>query len=491
MPEQPTPAPAPSALLVIDAQNDFLTPGGAFSKRHCDAEQLAQTIVWLARAARGQGRSIAWIRSVYGEIEGSPDELRGLTHASGGCCARGSWGAELVAPVEAVLREGAGRGAEWAIEKRWYSAFRDTELHPRLAAAGATRLILCGVATNVCVLETAREARALGYEIEVVEDATTAGSSSKHIRALRAIEALGGRIRRAGELFSESGEPFALTGLGAGGSTLWCGALRDCIADDASGFEAIAREVGWSAMFHRGGEVPRRVAIQGTRSSDGAEPLYRHPVDEQPALQAFTPHVDAVRRAVEARMGQALNHCLLQLYRDGRDWIGEHSDKTLDLVRGSSIVNVSLGQMRTMVLRPKRGNEEDARTQKVPLPHGSFLVMDAATNQAFYHAIKQQGEGPHDGPRISLTFRSIGTWMNPATGAVWGVGALAAGREEAEARALARRALPAPLREATMRAEAERMLRLFREENIDPSFDVAAYRPGFDALDLRGLTETA
>jgi alkylated DNA repair dioxygenase AlkB len=365
----------------------------------------------------------------------------------------------------------------------------DTELHARFTAAGVSRLILCGVATDGCVLETAREARALGYEVEVVEDATTAGTSSKHVRALRAIEALGGRPRRAGELFSEGSEPFALTGLGGGGSLLWCGALRAVLAGDATSFEAVAREVGWSAMFHRGGEVPRRVAIQGTRSSEGVEPLYRHPVDGQPALVDWTPHVDAIRRAVEARVGHPLNHCLIQLYRDGRDWIGEHSDKTLDLVPGSSIVNVSLGEMRTMVLRPKRSAGEDARVQKVPLPHGSFLVMDAATNRSHYHAIKQQGEGPHDGPRISLTFRSIGTFTNPATGAVWGVGAPAAGREEGEARARSRAALPGPLREAEERAEAERMLRLFREENIDPAFDAAAYRPGFDVLDLRSLNE--
>ncbi|MFT3774461.1 MAG: isochorismatase family protein [Minicystis sp.] len=487
MPEQPTSATARSALLVIDAQNDFLTPDGASPKSHADTAQIVQSIVRLAQAARGQGRSIAWIRSVYGEIAGTAEELSGRTHAGGGCCVRGAWGAELVAPVAAVLGEGAGRDAEWVIEKRWYSAFRDTELHARLTAAGVSRLVLCGVATNVSVLETAREARKLGYDVEVVEDATTAGTSSKHVRALREIEALGGRIRRAGELFSEGGEPLALTGLGAGGTTLWCGALRECIADDASGFEAVLREVGWNVMFHRGGEVPRRVAIQGTRTSDGVEPLYRHPVDEQPALQDWTPRVDAIRRAVEARVGYPLNHGLLQLYRDGRDWIGEHADKTLDLVPHSPIINVSLGAMRTMVLRPKQGAEEDARTQKLPLPHGSFLVMDAATNRAFYHAIKQQGEGAHDGPRISLTFRSIGTFVNPATGAVWGVGAPTASREEAEARALARRALPAEARAAEERAEAERMLRLFREENMDPAFDIAAYRPGFEALDLRSL----
>ncbi|AUX47320.1 uncharacterized protein SOCE26_088380 [Sorangium cellulosum] len=80
-------------------------------------------------------------------------------------------------------------------------------------------------------------------------------------------------------------------------------------------------------------EVPRLVAIQGERAPDGAVPLYRHPADEQPELRAFTPAVDRIRREVERRVGHPLNHCLLQLYRTGRDWISEHSDKTLDRPR--------------------------------------------------------------------------------------------------------------------------------------------------------------
>jgi hypothetical protein len=200
--------------------------------------------------------------------------------------------------------------------------------------------------------------------------------------------------------------------------------------------------------------------------------------------------VDRIRRAVEAHVGHPLNHCLLQLYRHGRDWIGEHTDKTLDLARPSSIVNVSLGRTRTMVLRPKRAaGEASAATQKLPLPHGSFLVMGLETNREFSHAIRQEGPSDEDGPRISLTFRHIGTLYDAGAGAVWGVGAPTSGRAEAEARARGRAALPADERERRERAEAERMIQLFREENVDPDFDPASYRPGFEALDLRTLRE--
>jgi hypothetical protein len=398
----------------------------------------------------------------------------------------------VIEPLRAISAEESG---DWHAEKRWYSAFRDTGLHERLQAARVGRVILAGVATNVCVLATAREARALGYEVEVLADATAAGTASRHAAALREIEKMGGRTRGWSELLSEGDRPVALRGLGAGDSVLWCGALRSCI-DGATTYEALEREVAWSAMFHRGGEVPRRVAIQGTRGPGQVEPLYRHPVDGQPALGDWTPVVDRIRRATEERAGHPLNHCLLQLYRNGRDWISEHSDKTLDLVRPSFIVNVSLGRTRTMVLRPKKSGEDVPRSaqsaqsvQKIPLPHGSVLLMGLETNRALYHAIKQEGASDHDGPRISLTFRHIGTSLDPTTGAVWGGGAPDEDPAEALQRARARAALGPAERTRQEHDEAEHMLRLFRDENVDPAFDAARYRPGFAAVDLRTLNE--
>ncbi|HEY0194857.1 MAG TPA: alpha-ketoglutarate-dependent dioxygenase AlkB, partial [Kofleriaceae bacterium] len=232
-------------------------------------------------------------------------------------------------------------------------------------------------------------------------------------------------------------------------------------------------------------DVPRLVALQGELGGDGVEPLYRHPADEQPAMQRFTPTVERIRRAVERRVGHPLNHALIQQYRHGKDWISEHADKTLDLVRPSFIVNVSLGQRRTMILRPKHG---DAPLQRIPLPHGSLLQMDLATNQQWFHGIKQ--EGASDGARISLTFRQIGTSWDPAADAVWGIGAPSADRGEATRRAQARAARDPAVAAREDRAEAERMIQLFRDENNDPTFDArAAYHPGFELRNL-GILNT-
>jgi len=48
--------------------------------------------------------------------------------------------------------------------------------------------------------------------------------------------------------------------------------------------------------------------------------------------------VEAIRDHVEKTLGHPVNHALLQLYRTSEDYISEHSDKTIDVVRGSNIV---------------------------------------------------------------------------------------------------------------------------------------------------------
>ena len=96
-------------------------------------------------------------------------------------------------------------------------------------------------------------------------------------------------------------------------------------------------------MSHQGGDVPRLVSVQGEIGEDGSIPIYRHPADESPPLLPFTPAVSLIRSEVERRLGHKVNHCLIQFYRNGTDYISEHSDKTLDIAPDSFIANVSLG----------------------------------------------------------------------------------------------------------------------------------------------------
>ena len=113
--------------------------------------------------------------------------------------------------------------------------------------------------------------------------------------------------------------------IGTGDSRILHKVLSSPLSDDA--FQLLGEEVDWQTMHHRGGEVPRLVAVQGQIGKDGSVPLYRHPADESPPLLRFSPTVERIRRVVEEAVKQPLNHVLIQLYRDGIDNISEHSDK--------------------------------------------------------------------------------------------------------------------------------------------------------------------
>lgn len=218
-------------------------------------------------------------------------------------------------------------------------------------------------------------------------------------------------------------------------------------ADQA--FSDMKHNTAWQKMYHRTGEVPRLVAVQGVVCPDGTIPIYRHPADESPRLLPFDQTVDCLRKRCEDFVKHPLNHVLIQYYRNGEDNISEHSDKTLDIVRGSSIVNLSLGAMRTMTLRTKKessrngaenpkdgtatfASSQPRTTHRVRLPHNSLFILGERTNANWLHSIKadkrpgfekSHEELDFDGERISLTFRNIGTFIDPKKKTIWGQGA--------------------------------------------------------------------
>ncbi len=63
---------------------------------------------------------------------------------------------------------------EFVLEKRWYSGFRDTGLNQLLKDLNISRLVITGIATNICVLHTVCDATYERYEVYVVRDATAA-----------------------------------------------------------------------------------------------------------------------------------------------------------------------------------------------------------------------------------------------------------------------------------------------------------------------------
>lgn len=282
---------------------------------------------------------------------------------------------------------------------------------------------------------------------------------------------------------SQSAE-YVQTGIGEGDSRI----VHNLDLPDQT-FERIKAEVDWQKMYHMSGQVPRLVAVQGQGQTESTIPIYRHPADESPPFKPFTPAVDEVRVAVEKILAHPLNHVLIQLYRDGQDRISEHSDKTLDIVRGSFICNASLGAERVMVLRTKssaletsEGTESNRTSQRVSLPHNSLFVLGPNTNMRWLHGIradkrpettKSAQEQAYGGQRISLTFRHIGTFIDTATNTIWGQGAVSKNSDQAR---MVVHGNP---------TETERLIRAFSQENRATEFDWDdVYGGGFDVVNF-------
>lgn len=212
-------------------------------------------------------------------------------------------------------------------------------------------------------------------------------------------------------------------------------------------------------------------------------PIYRHPADFTPPLEPFSSTVSLIRQHVEKALNHPVNHVLIQHYRTGADYISEHSDKTVDVVRGSNIVNVSLGAQRTMFLRTKKEKDAAAATpritQRIPLPHNSMFVMGLDTNNKWMHSIhtdkrpmktKSPAEQFQGGERISLTFRHVGTFLTKGEKKIWGQGAKSKTKDEAR-----------PV--VNGGEEAEKLLAAFGRENHESTFVWDDhYGQGFDVL---------
>ena len=110
--------------------------------------------------------------------------------------------------------------------------------------------------------------------------------------------------------------------------------------------------------------------------------------------------------ALEKKLAEAyqteFNIILLNLYRDGRDSNGWHSDDEAELGKNPVIASISLGEERVFHLRHKSRKE---LKYKINLGHGSLLLMKGSTQHHWQHQIPKSRRMMK--PRINLTFRKV------------------------------------------------------------------------------------
>ena len=112
--------------------------------------------------------------------------------------------------------------------------------------------------------------------------------------------------------------------------------------------------------------------------------------------------LSVIRKAVNAAAGEQFNSVLANLYRDGNDTMGWHSDDEPELGAQPIIASLSLGASRKFVLKSKESGGEKLELQ---LEHGSLLVMRGETQKNYRHSLPRTKKV--SGERINLTFRRI------------------------------------------------------------------------------------
>ena len=188
------------ALLIVDFQNDFC-PGGALPV--ADGDKIAAPINALLDSFDLVVATRDWHPPNHGSFAGidvDPAEWRGADPPSiwPVHCVQGTPGAELYAgldeaKVDVVIDKGQDPNSQG------YSGFQDTRLGDLLRGRGVDRLYVAGLATDYCVKNTVLDARRLGFDVTVIED------------AIRGVDVQTGDSERAVEEMREAGADLAMS----------------------------------------------------------------------------------------------------------------------------------------------------------------------------------------------------------------------------------------------------------------------------------------
>jgi nicotinamidase/pyrazinamidase len=155
------------AVLIVDVQVDFL-PGGNLAVRG-GHEVVPALNRYVALARRKEV-------PVFASRDWHPRDHCSF-RARGGSwpehCVAGSPGAAF-APGLALPRDAVIISKATSRDSDAYSAFQGTDLAQRLREAGVKRLLVGGLATDYCVLNTVLDARKAGFEVLLLADAIRA-----------------------------------------------------------------------------------------------------------------------------------------------------------------------------------------------------------------------------------------------------------------------------------------------------------------------------
>lgn len=185
LPARPEPLrirPSETALVIVDMQNAYASEGGYLDLAGFDisgAEAAIKAIAKAAAAARAAEIPVFYFQNGWGAGyaeaggPGSPNwhksnalkTMRRRPELEGRFLSRGGWDYALVDAL-------APQPGDFVVPKTRYSGFFNTNMDSMLRARGIRNLVFTGIATNVCVESSLRDAFHLEYFPVMLEDAT-------------------------------------------------------------------------------------------------------------------------------------------------------------------------------------------------------------------------------------------------------------------------------------------------------------------------------
>ncbi|AFZ66557.1 cysteine hydrolase family protein [Deinococcus peraridilitoris] len=180
-------SPNRQALVIIDMQNDFCSPGGWTDASGLEYQKCRTAIPGIQRAIAVARERELWVVWVYWHNRpdlrnlGAPT-LYSFKHepsqqgigqdlARGQVLTQGSWGAEIVDDLKPLMRE-----EDIHIEKVRMSGFYGTHLDQVLRTQGINTLLFAGVNIDQCVTTTMEDAYFRDYNAVLLEDACSTSS---------------------------------------------------------------------------------------------------------------------------------------------------------------------------------------------------------------------------------------------------------------------------------------------------------------------------
>jgi len=162
---------ATTALIVVDVQNDFADRGGSLYVR--GAEEAVLAIVEEIAAARATGATVVYTQDWHPPVTPHFEKDGGIWPVH---CVENTWGAAFhpgLPHAPEIVRKGVDGSdgySGFSVRDPTTGETAPTPLVDILRAHGIERLVVCGLATDYCVVETVVDARMLGYPVQVLGD---------------------------------------------------------------------------------------------------------------------------------------------------------------------------------------------------------------------------------------------------------------------------------------------------------------------------------